>query len=160
VVVGEQRAAKAVPATTRAQVVRGAQDRVVRVADGAAEAVRAPGRGQELHRPLRARGTHVAVAVEVGLDEVDRGQDVPGDAEAALTLVVEAAERRWRQGRAGADWARPRGRRAVEAKQRAQGSRGLACAGSQAGGQGVQHLGLEPGLPGQDPRHALLVERA
>src|SRR3712207_7876888 len=58
-------------------------DRVVRVALAVAvgvEPVLLPRRRHELHPPERAGGGHVEVAPVVGLDLVDRREDLPADA--------------------------------------------------------------------------------
>ena len=75
----------------------------MRVVHVPAEPVGPPGRGHELHRPLGAGRAARAEPVEAGLDEVDRGEHLPVDAEAALRLAVVAKERRGRGGRAGAE---------------------------------------------------------
>src|SRR6185503_13534929 len=67
------------------QVAGGGEDRVGRVVGVLAavvvgvDAVGLPRRGQELHPPARARGGHGKVAAVVGLDLVDRRQDLPRD---------------------------------------------------------------------------------
>src|SRR5207302_3844206 len=76
----------------RVEVVRCAQDRDERVVDVAAEDVPAPGRGDELHRALRARAARVPQLVEGRLDVVDRREDVPRHTEAALCLEVVTAQ--------------------------------------------------------------------
>src|SRR5438128_1342753 len=74
------------------QVVRGAEDRVVIVVDVAAHAVRAPRRGDELHRALRSGRAGRDDAAELRLDVVDRGEDRPRHREPLLRLRVEALE--------------------------------------------------------------------
>src|SRR3712207_8964776 len=58
----------------RVEVVRGAEDRVVRVVHVAAHAVGPPRRRDELHRPLRAGAAVVLQPAERRLDHVDRGE--------------------------------------------------------------------------------------
>src|SRR5712691_13407020 len=94
--------------TRSAQVVRRAEDRVVWVVDIPPESVRAPRRRHELHRPLRARSTRTAQLPERGLDEVDRGEDAPGNTEAPLALAVEAEQISGRPCRTNADCAPPK----------------------------------------------------
>ena len=86
VVVGEDRAVEVLVGPGGAQVARGREDRVDRVervllavAVGV-DAVHVPRRGHELHPAQRAGGGDVQVAAVVGLDLVDRGQDLPADA--------------------------------------------------------------------------------
>ena len=85
VVVGEDRLADVLVATGRSEVAGGGEDRVGRVegvlaavAVGVA-AVGLPGRGHELHPAERAGGADVEVAAVVGLDLVDRREDLPAD---------------------------------------------------------------------------------
>ena len=101
VVVGEDRAADVGVGAGGAQVARGGEDRVdrvVRVLDAVAvgvDAVQPPGRGQELHPADGARGAHVEVAAVVGLDLVDRREDLPAHAVLdAGGLVDREQERR------------------------------------------------------------------
>ena len=101
VVVGEDRLAEVVLGAGGAQVARGGEDRVdrvVRVLDAVACWRRrrtSPGRGQELHPAERAGGGDVEVAAVVGLDLVDRRQDLPADAVLdAGGLVDREQERR------------------------------------------------------------------
>ena len=101
VVVGEDGLADVGVGAGGLQVAGGGEDRVdrvVRVADLVAvgvDPVRAPRRGHELHPPERARRAHVEVAAVVGLDLVDRGQDLPADAVLdAGGLVDREQERR------------------------------------------------------------------
>ena len=75
----------------------------MRVVDVAAETVGAPGCRQELHRPLRAGRARGAKLAERGLDEVHRGQDLPGDGETALRLAVVAQQPIRRLGLPGAE---------------------------------------------------------
>jgi hypothetical protein len=89
-VVVEERAAVVARRAVRVQVVRGAEDCVAGVVDIASEPVRSPRRRHELHRPLRACGAVVSELVEGALDEVDRGEHVPPDAETTLALAVIA----------------------------------------------------------------------
>src|SRR5262249_55372273 len=83
VVVGEDRAAEVGCRPSRGQIAGGGEDRVhrvVRVGVARVESVHAvldPGRRHELHPPDRAgRGDRLVAAV-VGLDFVDRGEDLP-----------------------------------------------------------------------------------
>jgi hypothetical protein len=86
VVVGEDGAADVLVATGGAQVARGREDRVdrvERVLDAVAvgvDAVHVPRGRHELHPAERARGGDVQVAAVVGLDLVDRREDLPADA--------------------------------------------------------------------------------
>ena len=86
VVVGEDRAAQIGLCTGRLQVARGGEDRVnrvVRVAVAVAVGVgpvRLPCGRHELHPALRAGGRDVEVAAVVGLDLVDRREDLPAHA--------------------------------------------------------------------------------
>src|SRR4051794_34118676 len=102
-VVVEERAPVRARRPVGVQVVGGAEDRVVGVADVSAEAVGAPGGGHELHRPAGAGGALVAQPSEAGLDEVDRGQYLPADAEAPLGARVVRPQLRGRRGLGGAD---------------------------------------------------------
>ena len=85
VVVGEDGAADVRVAAGRVQVARRGEDRVggvvgiaVAVAVGV-DAVRRPGRGQELHPALGAGARNRQVAAVVGLDLVDRREHLPRD---------------------------------------------------------------------------------
>ena len=106
----EERAAIVARRAVRVQVVRSAEDRVVRVVDVAAESVRPPRRRHELHRALCAGGAVVAQLVECALDEIDRCEHVPPHAEAALTLPVVTDQRGGRQRPARAKAPAPRDR--------------------------------------------------
>src|SRR5712691_871969 len=97
--------------TRSAQVVRCAENRVVRIVDVSPEPVRAPARRHELHRPLRTGGARAAELPERGLDEVDRGEDAPRNTEAPLALAVEAEQISGRPCRTNADCAPPKRRR-------------------------------------------------
>ena len=85
VVVGEDRAPDVVLVAGRVQVAGGGEDRVDRVVGILAAVlvavgpVHLPGRGHELHPAHGARGGDVEVAAVVGLDLVDRRQDLPAD---------------------------------------------------------------------------------
>jgi hypothetical protein len=74
------------------EVVARAEDRVVWAADIASEPVSAPGRRLELHRPLGALNHRVSHLVEGRLDEADRREQLPADAEAPLRFVVPGQE--------------------------------------------------------------------
>ena len=86
VVVGEDRAAHVSVVAGGGQVAGGGEDRVDRVVGVLAAvlvgvgAVGGPGRRHELHPAQRPGGGHVQVAAVVGLDLVDRRQDLPADA--------------------------------------------------------------------------------
>ena len=83
VVVSEDRALDALGGAGRVQIARGGEDRVgrvVRIGDAVPVRVDAPllpRRGEELHPAHGAGGRHRQVAAVVGLDLVDRGQDLP-----------------------------------------------------------------------------------
>jgi len=68
------------------QVTRGGEDRIDRVETGLAavvvgvDAIALPGRGHELHPAHGAGARDVEVAPVVGLDLVDRGEDLPAHA--------------------------------------------------------------------------------
>ena len=101
VVVGEDRGADVLVGAGGLQVPRGGEDgvdRVVRVHQAvlvAVHAVRLPRGGHELHPALGAGRGHVQVAPVVGLDLVDRGQELPADAVLrARGLVDRQQERR------------------------------------------------------------------
>ena len=101
VVVGEDRAADVLVGAGGLQVARGGEDRVDRVVRVhqavvvAVDAVGLPRLGHELHPALGARGRHAQVAAVVGLDLVDRGQQLPADAVLrARGLVDRQQERR------------------------------------------------------------------
>jgi hypothetical protein len=101
VVVGEDRAAQVLVAAGGAQVAGGGEDRidgverVLQAVVVGVDAVRLPRGGHELHPAQRARGGDVEVAAVVGLDLVDRGQDLPADAVlGARGLVDREQERR------------------------------------------------------------------
>ncbi len=85
VVVGVDRAADVLLVPGRLEVAGGGEDRVDRVVRILApvlvgvDPVHLPGGGHELHPPERARGGHVEVAAVVGLDLVDRREDLPAD---------------------------------------------------------------------------------
>ncbi len=101
VVVGEDRLAQVGVGAGRAQVPRRREDRVdgvvgilAPVAVGV-DAVRLPGARHELHPAERAGRAHVQVAAVVGLDLVDRGEDLPAHAVLdAGGLVDREQERR------------------------------------------------------------------
>ncbi len=86
VVVGEDRAADVGVGARGLQVPRGGEDRVdrvVRVLDAVAvgvDPVRAPARWHELHPAQGSGRGDVEVAAVVGLDLVDRGEDLPAHA--------------------------------------------------------------------------------
>ena len=101
VVVGEDGLADVRVGAGGLQVARGGEDRVDRVVRVhqpvvvAVDAVGLPRRGHELHPALRAGGGDVEVAAVVGLDLVDRGQQLPADAVLrARGLVDRQQERR------------------------------------------------------------------
>ena len=101
VVVGEDRAADVLVGAGGLQVARGGEDRVDRVVRVLAavvvgvDAVALPRRGHELHPAHGAGGRDVEVAPVVGLDLVDRGQDLPAHAVLdAGGLVDRQQERR------------------------------------------------------------------
>ncbi len=101
VVVGEDRLAQVLRGAGRAQVAGGGEDRVgrvVRVLEAVlvgVDAVELPGRGHELHPADRAGRADVEVAPVVGLDLVDRGEDLPAHAVLdAGGLVDRQQERR------------------------------------------------------------------
>ena len=85
VVVGEDRAPHVLLVAGRVQVAGRGEDRVDRVVGILAPVlvavgpVHLPGRGHELHPADGAGGGHVQVAAVVGLDLVDRRQDLPAD---------------------------------------------------------------------------------
>ena len=74
--------------TRGVQVVRRTEDRVVRVLHVSAEPVAPPRRRHELHRSLSAGRTRATQLSELRLDEVDRGENVPRNAEPALCIAV------------------------------------------------------------------------
>ena len=82
------------------QVARGGEDRVdrvERVLDAVVvgvDAVRLPGGGHELHPAQRAGGGDVEVAAVVGLDLVDRGQDLPAHAVLRAGGLVDRQQER------------------------------------------------------------------
>ena len=86
VVVGEDRAADVVLVAGRLEVARGGEDRVDRVVRVLApvlvgvDPVHLPGGRHELHPADGAGGRDVQVAAVVGLDLVDRREDLPADA--------------------------------------------------------------------------------
>ena len=100
-VVPEERVVPALRRAVGLQVRRGRRDRVDRVADVGVVDVRelrgvGEGRGQELHRALRARvvrRTAVAVAPVVGLDPPDRREHLPVELEACRRVLVEGEVR-------------------------------------------------------------------
>ena len=92
VVVAEQRVVEVRGPVVGRQVAGGADDRVVGVVDVAAAPVGRPGGGEELHRPLGAGRRGPADAPGPRLDEVDRGQDAPGDVELVAGLPVDRQE--------------------------------------------------------------------
>ena len=101
VVVGEDGAADVLVGAGGLQVARGGEDRVDRVVRVhqpvlvAVDAVGLPRRGHELHPALRAGRADLGVAAVVGLDLVDRGQQLPADAVLrARGLVDRQQERR------------------------------------------------------------------
>ena len=101
VVVGEDRLADVLLAAGGAQVARGREDRVDRVERVllavlvGVDAVHLPGGRHELHPADGAGGGDVQVAAVVGLDLVDRGEDLPADAVLdAGGLVDREQERR------------------------------------------------------------------
>ena len=100
VVVGEDRLADVLVAARCAQVPgRGADrvDRVVRVLLAVVvgvDAVGGPGRGDELHPALGAGGGDVQVGSEGGLDLVDPGEHLPGDAVLGSAGLVDREEER------------------------------------------------------------------
>jgi hypothetical protein len=101
--------------TRSVQVVRGAEDRVVRIVHVAPQPVPSPRRRHELHRALGARCARAAELAELRLDEVHRSEDVPLHAESALRLPVVREQHR--RGRSPADLDRARrdaGRQTVE----------------------------------------------
>jgi FSR family fosmidomycin resistance protein-like MFS transporter len=118
VVVREERAAQVAGGAGGAEQVGGAEDRVARIVDVAAEPVRTPGRRQELHRPLCACGARGAHLAERRLDEVDGGEHVPGHAEASLRLAVVPEQPAGGLRRAGAERGERQRRRRREAYQR------------------------------------------
>ena len=85
VVVRPDRRPDVVLVVRRLQIARRGEDRVDRVVRVLAavlvgvDAVGRPGRRHELHPAKRARRRHVQVAAVVGLDLVDRRQDLPTD---------------------------------------------------------------------------------
>ena len=86
VVVGEDRLAQVLLGAGGLEVARGGEDRVDRVVRVlqlvlvGVDAVLLPRRGHELHPPERAGGGDVEVAAVVGLDLVDRREDLPAHA--------------------------------------------------------------------------------
>src|SRR5712691_8168232 len=74
------------------EVVRRPKDGVARVVHVVPKSVRLPGGGDELHGPLRSRRAGRHNAAELRLDEVDRGEDLPSDAEPLLGLLVVTEE--------------------------------------------------------------------
>ena len=101
VVVGEDGAADVLVGARGLQVARGGEDRVDRVEGILAavvvgvDAVALPRGGHELHPAHGAGGRDVEVAPVVGLDLVDRGQDLPAHAVLdARGLVDRQQERR------------------------------------------------------------------
>ena len=151
-----QRAPVVAGRSVRVQVVRGAEDRVVRVVDVAAHAVRRPGRRDELHRPLRAGGAVVPHPAEGALDEVHRGQDLPADAEAALRLAVVPEQDAGGLRRAGAE-AAPRLRRG-ERRELTPGTDRGASVGGDPARQAGEHGARRARPAAQEAVDALLVE--
>ena len=100
VVVGEDRAAQVVVGAGGLQVAGRGEDRVdgvVRVLLAVAVRVGpvcAPRRRDELHPPERAGGGHVQVAAVVGLDLVDRREDLPADAVLRAGGLVDRKQER------------------------------------------------------------------
>src|SRR5262249_3358827 len=98
VVVGEDRLADVLVAAGGPQVAGGGADRVDRVVGVAAAVVvgvhpvGGPGRGDELHPALGAGGGDVQVGAEGGLDLVDRGEHLPGDAVLGAAGLVDRQE--------------------------------------------------------------------
>src|SRR5438477_427521 len=76
------------------QVARSGEDRVTVAVHVAPGSVRGPGRGNELHRSLRARSRITADAAHAGLDEVDRCEEVPRHPKGRLGLLVVAHQLR------------------------------------------------------------------
>ena len=95
VVVGEDRLARVLRVAGGVEVAGGGEDRVDRVVGVldavlvGVDAVGAPGRGDELHPAERAGVGDVQVAAVVGLDLVDRRQDLPADAVLGAGRLVD-----------------------------------------------------------------------
>ena len=155
-VVGVEGSAQVGGSARGAQVVGGAHDRVVRVVHVPAHPVGGPGRGDELHRALRAGGARVAHAAERRFDEVDGREHGPRDAEAPLGLAVVGEQAPRRLGRAGPVAAGRGGRDLAEP---AAGADGRAGVGGGPGGQPRQNLARERRPGGEQQVDALLVER-
>ena len=144
----------------------------MRIVDVAAEPVGAPGRRQELHRPLRAGRARRTQLAERGLDEVHRGQHLPGDAEAALRLAVVAeqpvrglrgtrAERRERQlrRRRQADERSPRGEHLAGIRPQ-RGGQPATTASPSSGARGrASDTGAADGAPRAAARAAAAASR-
>ncbi len=95
VVVGEDAAAQVLLGARGLEVARGGEDRVHRV-EGVldavlvgVDAVHLPRRGHELHPAQRAGAGDVEVAPVVGLDLVDRREDLPADAVLRARRLVD-----------------------------------------------------------------------
>jgi hypothetical protein len=108
---GREVAAKIAASAGRAQIVRGAHDRVVGIVDVPTEPVRSPARRHELHRPLRPRRACAPKLPERRLDEVDGREHVPRHPESALGLTVEREQPSSRRGISDLDRARLQRRR-------------------------------------------------
>ena len=99
-VVGEDRPAQILLGAGRLEVARGGEDRVDGVVGVLAavlvgvDAVGAPARGHELHPALRAGRRDVEVAAVVGLDLVDRRQDLPRHAVLDPRRLVDRQQKR------------------------------------------------------------------
>ena len=145
VVVGEDRAVEVGVGAGGAQVAGGGEDRVDRVervllavAVGV-DAVGGPRGGHELHPAERAGGGDVQVAAVVGLDLVDRGQDLPAHAVLdAGGLVDREQERRdpelLDEEVGDADRGRPGGRERVARVRRGRDAAGGVARGRRVGG--------------------------
>src|SRR4051794_11172323 len=147
-VVGVQRGALVRGRAGGVEEPGGAEDGVARVVHVAAVPVRAPARGDELHRPLRAGRRVVAQPAEARLHEVHRRQQRPPDVRAPRRLAVVREQPPGRLGRPGTEAARV-GRR-VQARQRALRRAEVADLRPQPAAEARQHpagesrLGREP----------------